>query len=286
MHRRVLMAIAATLVILAAACGDDGGSNTATDAAPPEATASSEVSAERSDAQMLDLVGCERIGMATPVDAVSAEALVPADLEVRATPDGQAMFALQHLSCRDLMTDGTSHGAGGFATAWIGITGTGEPPTLPADAGLEPAPTDYFHPVLFQTDNEGFAAATADFGIPMSLADEMVLDPTVEGTQTASAANTDLEPPLSYGLTIENANRSDEGPPPAVHTLFGVDDEGELLTYYGTFTHQPGFLGNPATMTLEPGSAWAALLDTGFSGVGNGTEIDVSMIVFREGAIT
>lgn len=267
-----VVAVAAVVV----ACGSDDSSTTGTDAAPTTGTT---VTA-RADVFENGLVDCERLGALTPLDAETAREYIPDDQELFINETGGANFVLQFLNCNDLITDGQSHGPGYFATAWIAIVGPEQAPTLPAETDLVAEESDYFYPVLFQSDNESFQEAHASFGIPMTLTDEVSFDPTAEGTQTGSATDTNYDPALAYEWTVENVNPS-EGGMEAVHTVLGTDDEGMALTYYGEFRHSPGWLGNLARVDIEPGTWLEGLLGTGYVGMGNGTNLDIEMVVFR-----
>lgn len=273
------IAVGVLLAASAIGCaGDDADEGDATSSSGIETSETSPgYSAEQID---LALVDCERVGALTTVDPGAAADYVPEDQEIFLNADGQASFALQVLSCTDLVTDAESHGPGYFATAWIRIVGPEEPPTLPADTDLEPAENDYFHPVMFQTDNTGFQAAVGSFGVPITLTNETTFDPTVPGSQTGSAVDDSYDPPLSYSWSVENANERPTGTE-AVHTLLGPDDAGEPLTYFGVFQQDPGFVGNPVRVDVEPGSWFAGLLGTGYDGIGNGAALSIEMVVFR-----
>ncbi len=187
------------------------------------------------------------------------------------------------MNCEDLLTDGLSHGPGRFTTAWMAIVGSDEPLTLPPESDLAAVPTDSYYPPLFHTDNESFHAATAAFGIPMTLAESMMFDPTEEGIQTGAAVDNQFVPPLTYQWTVDNINRTEVSVGTGRHTLLGLDDEGAQLTYYGEFVHDPGWMGNVGTLQLGPGSAFEDLLGSAFTGPVNGDDITVTMTVFRPG---
>lgn len=174
----------------------------------------------RTDALKLGLVGCDRFGFFVQVNPEVALNYVPEGYELWLVEEN-ARFALQTLSCDDLVTDGVSHGPGHFGTVWIRIVGPEEAATLPSESDLVAQPTDSFYPPLFQTDNESFHAAAADtFGIPMTLAESMTSDPPTEGTQTGEVIDLDYNPPFSYRWTVDNVNWRDETPV-GLHNLFG-----------------------------------------------------------------
>lgn len=80
-------------------------------------------------------------------------------------------------------------------------------------------PTDSYNPVLFHTDNTEFQAATAEFGIAMTLSDSTAFDPTVEGIQTGATVDSQFEPPLRYRWEVENVVSSDERAGPGAHHI-------------------------------------------------------------------
>ncbi len=263
-------------VLLTGCGGSDGGS---ADDSTTQTTAE-----PRADAMDLEFVACERMGTATSVEPALARNYVPDDLELFLTEEGQARFAFQALDCDDLVTDGESHGPGRFNTAWIRVAGPEQPPALPPGSDLVTGPTDYFHPALFDTDNEDFQRATADFGIPMTLADEIAFDPAAEGTQTGSTTDRRSDPPVDLSWSVENANWVDREDSDATHTLLGPDDQGDPLTYVGVFTQGSGWQINPGELSIEPGTAFADLLGDGFAGMANNNDVEVDMTVVRGGS--
>ena len=251
------------------------------EATDPEPVAAPPTTAPaRADALELGLISCERFGFFARVDPEVASTYVPDRYELSIV-DGDARFALQTMSCDDLVTDGVSHGAGHFGTVWMRIIGPEDAVTLPPESELVAQPADSFNAPLFHTDNESFHAATTAFGIPMTLAESMTSDPPTEGTQTGEVTDLDYRPPFSYRWSVDNVNWRDASPV-GVHNLFGLDDEGAPLTYYGEFLHEPGWSGNSGTVELEPGSAFEDLLGPSIVGPANGDPVTVDMIVFRD----
>lgn len=272
--RFLAVACGVIAAVVLTSCGSSDDDSSAASTTEPTTT-------PRADVMDLGFVACERMGMATSVDPAIAGGYLPEDLGLFLTEEGQARFAFHALDCDDLVTDGKSHGPGRFNTAWIRVTGPEEPPTLPQDSDLVTGPTDYFHPALFDTDNEGFQQATAGFGIPMTLADEITFDPTAEGTQTGSTTDSEFEPPLSLRWSAENTNWADREDSDAIHTLLGPDDRGEALTYFGVFTQGTGWQLNPGDVSVEPETAFADLLGEGFAGIAKNNDIEIDMTVFR-----
>ena len=299
--RLLALLTAAAFLAGMAACGDDDAASTTTEPPPTtavvettepsrttavvettEPTPATEPEANvrpRSDTLDLGLVGCDRFGFFARVNPEAAVSYVPDGHELWLVED-DALFALHVMSCDDLVTDGASHGPGHFGTVWIRIIGPEEAVTLPPDSDLVAQPTDSFHAPLFQTDNESFHAATNSFGIPMTLAELMTSDPPIEGAQTGEVIDLDYSPPISYRWTVDNVNWMDASPV-GLHNLFGLDDQGAPLTYYGEFAHEPGWSGNVGTVELEPGSAFEDLLGTSATGPVNGDPVTIDMTVFR-----
>ena len=167
----VLRALTLALILVVAACGstdEDTGATSAvsppveTDAATPTTDASSSVvdtrpstpsteeaiateesspTSEPAKASVLaiELVECDRFGIGSPADPAAARRYVPDAHDLFLVQD-HAVFTLQALSCRDLVTDGTSHGPGHFSTAWIRIIRPDELQTPPRESGLATMP--------------------------------------------------------------------------------------------------------------------------------------------------
>jgi hypothetical protein len=259
-HRGVLALFTATACVAGlSACGSaDDAATTPTDSPPTSNVAETTQSSPatevvpttespptiepttamppRADVLTLGLVGCDRFGFFARVDPALAQHYLPDGDELMLV-DENALFSLQTLSCDDLTTDGVSHGPGHFGTAWLRVVGPESAVTLPAGSDLVAQPTDSFAPPLFQTDNESFHAAADAFGIPMTLAESMTSDPPWDGTQTGQVIDLDHDPPVSYRWSVENVNWTDDTPI-GRHNLFGLDDEGVPLTYYGEFAHK------------------------------------------------
>ena len=232
---------------------------------------------------MLGLEDCDRFTLTTLVDPESARTYVPDDLALFDAA-GQAVFSFNALSCADLQTDGDTHGPGHFGTVWIRVVDPSTLPPLPPDSGLEADPGDTFYPVLFNTDNEGFAAATTAFGLPMSHADVIELDPPLEGTQTGSMIDTTLVPAVDLSWSVDNQSRLTAGGQVGKHLLLGPDRHDEPLIYYGEFLHAPGWQGNEATIAVAPGAAFEDLIGPSITSSANGDPVTVRMVVFRAAA--
>jgi hypothetical protein len=268
--------VAPLLVVLALVAGACGGDDAQDDDAATTTTA-----AARADAMALDLVECHQFGTNTGVDADVAGRYLSADQELFLDEEGQARFTLIAKDCTDIVVDGESQGPGHFNTAWIRVTGPEETREFPDHPDHLVIPTDYFHPVLFQTDNDGYAELTAGFGIPMTRADTMTFDPPEPGIQTGSVTDTEIDPPLAYRWSVDNVVENDQ-PVAVVHVLLGEDDEGAALTYdIACPTEPPSFFGNIGTLEIEPGSAFEDLLGSGFSGVANGPDINCDVQITR-----
>jgi len=228
----------------------------------------------------LGMSGCERMTTATAVDADRAAGYVDSARTI-AVSGGQAQFALSILACDDLQTDDRSHGPGHFATAWIKLTDEAER-ELPVGSQIDPTGTDFFAPVLFQTDNVGFAEATMDFGIPMTLA-SFEFGPTESGLQQGAVEQAWTTPAVSYVWQIDNVDIGSSPNHIGVHTLVGTSNTPELpLVYVGKFVHATsGFYGNRSRVDVAPDSLLSPLLGDGFAGRGNGDALDVDMVVMR-----
>jgi len=264
------------LVVLALVAGACGGDDAQDDDAATTTTA-----AARADAMALELIECHQFGTNTGVDADVAGRYLSADQELFLDEEGRARFSLIAKDCTDIVVDGEPQGPGHFSTAWIRVTGPEETRTFPEHPDQLVIPTDYFHPVLFQTDNDGYAELLAAFGVPMTRADSMTFDPPTPGMQTGSATDTEMDPPLAYRWSVDNVNRGDQ-PVTVVHVLLGADDAGAPLTYEIVCpTEPPGFQGNIGTLEIEPGSGFEDLLGSGFSGVANGPDINCDVQITR-----
>jgi hypothetical protein len=228
----------------------------------------------------LGMSGCERMTTATAVDADRAAGYVDSTRTI-ALSGGRAQFALSILACDDLQTDDRSHGPGHFATAWIKLADEAEP-ELPVGSQIDPTGTDFFAPVLFQTDNVGFAEATMDFGIPMTLA-SFEFGPTESGLQQGSVEQTWTTLAASYEWQVDNVEIGSSPNHIGVHTLVGTSNTPELpLVYVGEFVHATsGFYGNQSRVDIAPDSLLSPLLGDGFAGRGNGDAVDVDMVVMR-----
>jgi hypothetical protein len=289
------LAAAAVMLSLSVGCSsrDDAGNaeeptsepETATQVVettePTPATEPATTVLARANVLDLELVGCDRFGIGSLADSEVARSYVPDNYELWLLEE-DALFTLQTMRCDDLVTDGVSHGPGHFGTAWIRIVGPDEAVQLPPESDLVAQPTDTFYPPLFHTDNDAFRDATVAFGMPMTLAESMTFDPPTEGTQTGAAVDLESSPLLSYRWTVDNINRNDEVEIIGLHNLMGLDDQGDSLTYYGEFLHDPGWTGNVGTLELESGSAFEDLIGTIVTGPVNGDPVTVQMVVFRD----
>lgn len=269
------------LALLAVSCGGgDPETATANGATATSATGAAATTPARADRTVVELVDCHQFGTNTGVDPAAARRHVPEGQELYLDGQGNARFALVAKECADVVVDGDAHGAAHFATAWIRITGPDETRTFPGGVATM-APTDYFHPVLFHTDNDRFAADMAHFGMPMTRADEMTFGPAAPGLQTGSATDTQREPPLRYRWSVDNVNRFPSTTGGIVHVLEGSDDQGRPLTYDIACLADGGFAGNAARLAVEPGSPYEDIIGTGFSGPGNGPDLDCTITITR-----
>lgn len=268
------LALLATLGLLAAACGTDSRDQATDDA-------SSTTTEARSDELHLELLGCHQAGFPTGIDPADAQARLEEGQELYLDEEGQARFTLIAKDCEDIVVDGRSTGGGHFTTAWIRITG---PDEIRSFAGLPPeavGPTDYFHPVTFQTDNADFADEVIAFGVPMTLATSITMDPAAPGPMTGSVDDADPERPLSYRWTMDNTNAIPEGPSGVTHVLSGTDDRGSTLTYDIECPIDGGWFTNPTTIEFDPGSAVEDLVGTGYSGVGPSPNLSCDITITR-----
>ncbi len=236
---------------------------------------------DRADELLVELVGCHQAGFPTGIEPAAAEARVDDGQEVYLDDEGNARFTLISKDCEDLVVDGASMGAGHFNTAWIRITGPDELRTIEGVPDASVSPTDYFHPVAFQTDNAEFAEATADFGVPMTLASSMTMDPAAPGTMTGTVEDDDPDRPLSYRYTMDNTNEIPPGTQGVVHVLQGTDDGGDDLTYDIECPVEGGWFANPTTIEFDPGSAVEDLVGTGYSGVGPSPNLSCDVAISR-----
>ena len=256
------------VVLLVNGCGGDDTDQTAE---PTPTSASSTTAMPRSDRMEIELAQCHQAGFPTPVDNDAAAARLSDGQELYLDGEGQARFTLIAKDCQDIVVDGESSGPGHFNTAWVRITGPEETRTIGEEPGIAAGPTDYFHPVAFQTDNDAFADATAAFGVPMSRATSMAMDPAAPGPMAGSVQDAESGEgggALSYEWTMDNTNPIPDGTSGVVHVLEGQDDEGRTLTYDIECLVDGGWFGNPTTITFEAGSALADLVGTGYSGIG------------------
>lgn len=238
--------------------------------------------AARAEALSLELVDCDRFTLTTRVDASAASDLVAADQTPRRF-SGDSMFSFHALACDELVTDGVNHGAGYFATVWVLIEDRPGDLTLPDSTDLVARPSDTMAPLLWQTDNDGFHDATADFGIPMTLVESVTFGPpSAAGPQQGGATGAESGLPLTYQWTVDNQAEGKGGV--GRHLLLGSDDQGEPLVYYGEFHHEFGWLGNPGTLEFEPGSVFDEVTGNRLTGSANGNPISVDMIAYRPGA--
>ncbi|MEZ5142229.1 MAG: hypothetical protein R2726_06870 [Acidimicrobiales bacterium] len=279
---RCRVTVVGLLAVAAASCGGGSPATTAgDDATATSATAGAATTAPaRADRTVVELVDCHQFGTNTGIDPAAARRHVPEGHELYLDGQGNARFAFVAKECADVVVDGEPQGTAHFTTAWIRITGPDETRTFPGGVPTM-GPTDYFHPELFHTDNDRFAAAMARFGMPMTRADEMTFGPATPGPQTGSAADTQMEPPLRYRWSVDNVNRFPSTTGGIVHVLEGRDDEGRPLTYDIACLAAGGFAGNAATLEVDAGSPFADIIGTGFAGPGNGPDLDCTITITR-----
>lgn len=228
----------------------------------------------------LEMTGCERMTTSTPVDATVAAEFVDPSRTI-AESGGTTRLALSILACDDLRTDDRSHGPGHFATAWIPLAHESEP-DLPAGSSIRSSGTDFYAPLLFQTDNVEFARATMDFGIPMMQA-TFEFEPTKSGIQHGSVEQAWTSPAVSYDWQIDNVDTRSIPDRIGVHTLLGTSNTPQLpLVLVGNFVHATsGFSGNVASVDIPSDSFLSPLLGDGFDAPGNGDAVDVEMVAMR-----
>lgn len=281
---RALALTVAVFALVATACGSDSPTTTGepvSSDAPTETTTST--SSPRADELVLELVDCQQVGMNTGVDPAAAESYIVDGQELFLDAEGSAGFILIVKQCGDIVADGESQGPGHFNTAWVRTAGPAETRTLVDRPDVDLLPTDYFHPVLFQTDNAGFAEVTRSFGIPMTLADSIIFEPPGSGTQSGSATDTEIGPPLAYEWTIVNGPPFPPGDRGVVHVLSGLDDQGEALTYDIECIVIGGLVGNPGRVDFQPGSELEDLLGAGYDSMGAAPELSCVVDIVRGG---
>ena len=271
-------------VVLVCGCG---GTDPTAEVAETSTTASTTTALDAVDGDeplaqslLLGLEDCDRFSLTTRVDAEAARAYVPEDMDVFEV-GGQAVFSFHALNCADLQTDGTCHGPGRFGTVWIRVVDPATVPPIPSGSGMDARPNDAFHVVLFNTDNELFYASTLAFGVPMTHAEVIALDPPAEGMQSGSMIDSAFAPAIDLHWTVDNQSRGTVGGQVGKHLLIGSDLTGESLTYYGEFEHAPGWHGNVATIEVAPGSAFDDLIGPSTTSPANGDPVSVQMVVFR-----
>ena len=275
MRARLAALVVAALALAVPACAGSEDSSPASSGSA-EGSTSEALAGEMS----IELVRCAQLGTNTGVDPETAADYVLEGQDLYLDAAGSARFALITKSCDDIVVDGASVGPAHFYTAWVRITGPEETRTFDdPSVGLVTA-TDYFRPVLLQTDNAGYAEATQAFGIPMTLADELTFEDPQLGTQVVTSSDSRIDPPLSYTLTAENDRPFPDGVVGVVHVLEGVDGSGRSLTYEIECLAEGGFRGT-ATVAVDPGSSLDALLGTGFDGPANGPGINCEVTITR-----
>ena len=264
-------ALIAAAVLALAGCGGDGeqadegttGSTTTTPA----------------DQLELELVDCHQAGFPTDVDpAAAGERLLPG--QELYLVDGRARFTLIAKDCSDIVVDGASQGPGHVSTAWVRVTGPDEVRTFDDAPDVEVSATDYFVPVLFQTDNDGFASAAEDFGVPITRA-TMAMDPPGAQTRTGSAEDDDGDPPVDYRWTASGGSPLPTGTGVA-HVLEGPDGvAGGTLIYDIECPVAGGVFGATTSIEFDPGSGLEDLIGTGYQGVGPDPDLSCQLTITR-----
>lgn len=174
--------------------------------------------------------------------------------------------------------DGASQGPAHFNTSWIRVTGPEETREFPGQLVVA---TDYFHPLFFHTDNDGFAELTATFGMPMTRASSMTFGPPGPGVQTGSATDDGRDPPLAYAWSTDNV-LVNEVPVVVVHVLHGVDDRGEPLSYdIECPIEAPFFAPTLGSVEFEPGSELEDLFGTGFEARAGSLDLNCAVELTR-----
>lgn len=285
--RRVsVLLLASLLTATTGACGDEepaDGSDTETTVQTTESPA--ETAPETSEALEIGLVECAQVGFPTGIDPAVAEQRLLDDQSLYLDDSGEARFTLIAKDCSDITVDGESVGPGRFNTAWVRIEGPDEVRSFSESPQVEVNPTDYFHPVLFQTDNAAFAEAAAAFGVPMTLADSMAMDPPGAESRSGSVTDSEVEPPLEYDWTYSGGNPLPTDPPSGVvHVLEGPDRNGEgILDYDIECPVTGGRFAGETNIQFESGSPLEDLVGTGYSGTGPAPELSCAVRITPRG---
>ncbi len=274
-----LVAVLAATIVLVSACGssEDTSQTSPTSDDVEVADPGPDTPAT---GMVIELVDCAQLGTNTGVDPAVAAGYVLAGQDLYLDDVGDARFALITKSCTDIVVDGTSTGPGHFNTAWVRIAGPEETRSFDDPSVGIVLPTDYFRPVLLQTDNADYARATQEFGVSMTLADEMAFDDPQLGTQVITSSDTEVDPPLNYTLTAENDSAFPEGVIGVVHVLEGTDGDGRSLTFEIECLAEGGFRGS-ATLAVEPGASFEELIGSGFEGPASGPGINCEVTITR-----
>ncbi len=201
-------------IALATACGDESGAvDTADSSATPSSTTTTiatttTVATETTlQAPSLDATlafafdDCNQVAFVMPLDMEAARALVPSDYEIYPEGGLRATMWLWAKDCGDITVEGRSVGAGQFDALMIQVDGPFEVRESKARPDLPTNLIDYQYPILWITDNPEFQAATAEFGTPMVLAENMTfnVDPGTIHAGSAVAATNDS--PIEYRWT-------------------------------------------------------------------------------------
>jgi len=122
---------------------------------------------------------CEQVAIYLPVDPAQTEGRVPADTDL-IVEDGTATSLFLVMECDDSTVDGASAGASHIVTQWLSVNGPPEVREFAESPDIQVTPTQYWEPVLYQTDNATLQELSAAAGFEMTLVDEVTFTPYTE----------------------------------------------------------------------------------------------------------
>lgn len=281
------------VIALAAACGNESGgvSTTESSATPtttpttiattttePEQTTTTVATETTLQARSPDATlafafdDCNQVAFVMPLDLEAARALVPSDYAIYPEGGLRATMWLWAKDCGDITVEGTSVGAGQFDALMIQVDGpfevrqSKERPDLPTNV------IDYQHPILWITDNAEFQAATAAFGTPMVLADEMTFNVEPGTIHTGSAVAATNDPPIEYRWASTTELGWEPGADEFVaHTVVNQDDAA-VYRYHVEAILNRAWSGR--AVEFDPGeTSLAAAIGSPITGTGYGMTI-------------
>jgi hypothetical protein len=146
----------------------------------PEATEPATTAADALEPDFaLGLTGCEQVAIYLPVDVAQTEGRVPENAEL-VVEDGRATALFLVMECEDSTVDGISTGASHVVAEWLSVTGPDEVREFAESPDIQVTPTQYWEPVLYQTDNATLQELSAAAGFEMTLVDEVTFTPYTE----------------------------------------------------------------------------------------------------------